>query len=107
MGVGMTLAMERLALRERDMTNPPELICPTLKNPKSEQLMRTRSKTTAKPPRMYNHADVRVLPLIWTECAWKPEVTFTRPMLAFDHVPACRIAINGGNNAMKHKKPST
>jgi len=28
-------------------------------------------------------------------------------MLMFDHVPACRIAINGGNNAMKHKKPST
>src|SRR5215510_2940219 len=69
--------------------------------------MRTSFKTTAKPPRMYSDADMRLLPLIWTDCAWKPEVTFTRSMLVLDHVPACRIAINAGNNAMKHKKPST
>jgi len=56
---------------------------------------------------MHSDADVRLLPLIWTDCAWKPEVTFTRSMLVLDHVPPCRIAINEGNNAMKHKKPST
>src|SRR5262249_55208699 len=56
--------------------------------------------------RMYNHADVRVLPLIWTDCAWKPEVTLTRSMLVLDDVPSSRLAISGGNNVMKHKKPS-
>jgi hypothetical protein len=34
---------------------------------------------------MYKDADVRLLPLIWTDCAWKPEVTLTRSMLVLDH----------------------